>query len=105
MKCQNTAKQDLTAARFEVFMVVKIQVQVFWVLTLCSAAVRYQRFRRPCCLQLPLLRPEDEGSMFLRNFGNLSQIYTASQPRRLRFGKSQFRYHALSDIVKCVGHV
>jgi hypothetical protein len=31
-------------ARFEVFMAVKIHVEVFWVVTPCSVVVRYQRF-------------------------------------------------------------
>jgi len=46
---------------FDVFTAVKIQM-VFWVVTLCSFAVGYQRFRGPCCL--------------------LSQHYMASEPRR-----------------------
>jgi hypothetical protein len=38
--------------RFEVFMVVKIQVEVSWVVTACSVAVGYQCFRGPCYLHL-----------------------------------------------------
>jgi len=38
--------------RFEVFMVVKIQVKVFWVVMLCSVVVGYQHFGGPCCLHL-----------------------------------------------------
>jgi hypothetical protein len=37
---------------FEAFTAVKIQVQVFWVVTLCCVVVGYQRFRGSCCLQL-----------------------------------------------------
>jgi hypothetical protein len=37
---------------FEVFMVIKIQVVVFWVLTPCSVVVGYQHSRGPCCLHL-----------------------------------------------------
>jgi hypothetical protein len=37
---------------FEVFTVVRIQVDVFWVVTPCSVAVGYQRFRGPSCLHL-----------------------------------------------------
>jgi hypothetical protein len=42
--------------RFEVFMVVKIQVEVFWVVTLCNVVVGYQHSKEPCslCLQLPI---------------------------------------------------
>jgi hypothetical protein len=40
----------LLQARFGVFMMVKIQVAVFWVMTSCN--VGYQHFRRPCCLHL-----------------------------------------------------
>jgi len=42
-------------ARFEVFMAIKIQVELFWVVTWCSVVVG--------------------------NVGILSQHYTASQPR------------------------
>jgi len=31
---------------------VKIQVEVFWVVTPCSVVVGYQRFGEPCCLHL-----------------------------------------------------
>jgi hypothetical protein len=33
-------------------MAVKIQVMVFWVVTLCSDVVGYQRFVAPCFLHL-----------------------------------------------------
>jgi hypothetical protein len=33
-------------------MAVKIQVEVFWVVTPCNVAVGYQRFEGPCCLHL-----------------------------------------------------
>jgi len=33
-------------------MVVIFQVEVFWVVTLCSVVVRYQRFGVPCCFHL-----------------------------------------------------
>jgi hypothetical protein len=38
--------------RFEVFMAMKIQVEVFWAATLCSIVVRYQHFRDPEDLNL-----------------------------------------------------
>jgi len=53
-------------ARFLVFTAVIFQVKVFWVVTPCSAVVRYQRFRGPCCLPL-----RDE-------VGILPQHYTAT---------------------------
>jgi hypothetical protein len=34
---------SLPDARFEIFTAVKIQVEIFWVVTLCSLAVGYQR--------------------------------------------------------------
>jgi hypothetical protein len=37
--------------RFELLIAVKIQVNVFWVVTPCSVAVGYH-FRRPTCLNL-----------------------------------------------------
>jgi hypothetical protein len=39
-------------AKFDVFTVVKIQVEVFCYVTPCSVVVRYQRFEGPCCLHL-----------------------------------------------------
>jgi hypothetical protein len=51
--------------RFEVFMVVKIQVEVFWVV-------------------MSYLEPEDRGSMVLQNIGILPLYYMASQPGRLQ---------------------
>jgi hypothetical protein len=38
--------------KFEVFKAVKIQVEVFWVMTPSSDVVGYQRFWGPCCLHL-----------------------------------------------------
>jgi hypothetical protein len=57
------------SARCETFTTVKIQVEVFWVTTLCSVVVGYQRFRGPCCLHL---------------HGILPQRHTVSQTRRSR---------------------
>jgi hypothetical protein len=43
-------KVDLRfGARLEIFMAIKIQVMVFWVITPQSNVVRYQHFRGPCC--------------------------------------------------------
>jgi len=71
---------------FIVLTAVKIQIEVFWVVTPCSVAVVYSRFVESCCLcfqtgvaTIPL---PDRGSMDLRNVGILPQHYTASQPRR-----------------------
>jgi hypothetical protein len=33
-----------SVARFEFFTTVKIQFEVFWIVTPCSVAVKYQRF-------------------------------------------------------------
>jgi len=38
--------------RVMVFMVTKIQVAVFWVVTMCSVVLEYQHFKGPCCLHL-----------------------------------------------------
>jgi hypothetical protein len=38
--------------RYDVFTAVKIQVEVFWVVTPCCVVIAYQRFGGPCCLQL-----------------------------------------------------
>jgi len=36
----------------EVSMAVKIQVEVFWIVTQHSVIIGYQHFRGPCCLHL-----------------------------------------------------
>jgi hypothetical protein len=51
-----------TCEIFEVFSAVKIQVEVFWVVKLCSDVVGYQCFGVSCCL---LLQGEDEGRIDL----------------------------------------
>jgi len=61
-----------------VFAAVKIQVEVFWVVTPCSVVVGNQRFGCPCCLHL---HPQDEGSTDIWNLSIVSH-YTVSQPRR-----------------------
>jgi hypothetical protein len=38
------------SARSEIFMVLKIQFEVFWVVMLWRVAVGYQLFEGPCCL-------------------------------------------------------
>jgi hypothetical protein len=43
---------NMNGVGYEVFMVVKIQVQFFWIVTMCSVAVGYKCFRSPCCLHL-----------------------------------------------------
>jgi hypothetical protein len=68
-----------TYARFEVFTTVKIQVEVFCVVTLSTVVLGYHCFGVQCCLHLP-----GEGSMDLRNGGILPNHYMTSQPRRLR---------------------
>jgi len=45
--------------------IVRLLVELFWVMTQCSVAVGYQRFGEPCCLNMP-------------------QHYRASQSRRPR---------------------
>jgi hypothetical protein len=67
----------MIAVKFEVFTTVKIQVEIFWVVTRCGHVVEYKLIGRPCCL-------EDESNKVLRNVGTLPQHYTASQPRRPR---------------------
>jgi hypothetical protein len=58
-----TLKIYLIEGTFEVFTTVKIRIEVFWVVTLCSVVVGYQRFGGPCCLHL------QGGSKVLRNSG------------------------------------
>jgi hypothetical protein len=42
----------MSAAMFEVFTAVKIQIEVFWVVTPCSVVLGYRRFGGPYCLHL-----------------------------------------------------
>jgi len=39
-----------TDVRFEVFMAMKIHIEVFWVMTLYIDVAGYPCFRGPCCL-------------------------------------------------------
>jgi len=69
----------MTSTTLEVFMAVKIQVELFWVLMSCNDVVHYQHFS-----QKSMLSPSSgwRGSMDLWKAGILPQHYTASQPRR-----------------------
>jgi len=76
---------------FKTFMAVMFQLEVFWVMTLCSVVVRYQCFRGPCCLHLHFMLPAPSGwSKVQTNVsedggtGILAQHYTPSQPRWTR---------------------
>jgi len=62
---------------------VEIPVEVFWVVTPCTAVVGYRRFGGSYCLHL---EDENGGTMTLRNVGILPRQYTAPQPRRPRLG-------------------
>jgi len=46
-----TGNENLNES-FELLTVMKIQIEVFWVVTPCSDVVRCQRFGGPCCLHL-----------------------------------------------------
>jgi len=61
-------------ARFEVFTAVKIQVEVFRVVTPCNVVIVYQRFGGPNCFTL---HPEDKGNMDLWNVSILAQHFIA----------------------------
>jgi hypothetical protein len=69
-------------ASFEAFMTLMFQVEVFWVVTPCSVAVGYRRFRGPCCLRLKETKKmEAAGPLKL---AILSQHFMVSHPRRPR---------------------
>jgi hypothetical protein len=67
--------------KFEVSTAVKIQIQVFCVVTPCNAVVGYQRFRGPCRFHV---QGDNGGSLDLWNVVIQPQHYTASQHRRNR---------------------
>jgi hypothetical protein len=54
--------------------IVNLHVEVLWAVMPCGIVVGYQRF----------VRPEDGGSMDLRNVGVFPQHHTMLQPRRPR---------------------
>jgi hypothetical protein len=61
-------------ARLDVFAAVKIQVDVFGVVTKCSDVVGYQGVAGPC-----RPRVQDGGRKVFRNVGTQLQHYTTSQ--------------------------
>jgi len=75
----------ILCASFEFFTPVKIQVEIFMVVTPCSFVVGYQRFRGSWCLH-----PENEENMYVWNVGILPQYYTASQSIRPQLEISYF---------------
>jgi hypothetical protein len=62
----------ITYTRLEVFMAVKVKVEVFWIMMSYNVMVGYHLFRGPCCLHL---YPEDAGRKVLQNTGILLQHY------------------------------
>jgi hypothetical protein len=56
--------------KFQVFTVVKIQVEVFWIMTSYSDVLGYHCFGGPCYFHH---HTDDEGSKVLQNTGILSQ--------------------------------
>jgi hypothetical protein len=71
---------------------VKIQVEVFWVVTHCSVVVGYQQFIGPYFF---LLQGKCKGSKVLQNVDILLQHYRASQPIR----PQHVLYHSFTDVV------
>jgi hypothetical protein len=58
----------------EAFASVMTEVEVLWVMILCSDAIGYPCIGRTCCLH----QPKDGGNKVLHNMGILSQYYMAS---------------------------
>jgi hypothetical protein len=69
----------VTATLCEVLRVVKIQVEVFWIVTQCSVVVVHQRFRGPRYLHFALKMEAEWTSETWGYYHN--KHYTASQPR------------------------
>jgi len=49
---KHTYRFCMNCMRLEVFVTVKIEVAVFWIVTCRSDVVGYQHFGGPCCLHL-----------------------------------------------------
>jgi hypothetical protein len=54
----NSFNITVMLTKFGIFTTVKIQVQVFWVVTSCNDVVGHQHFGRPCCLHLQFILPQ-----------------------------------------------
>jgi hypothetical protein len=78
--------------RFDVFSAVRVQIVVFWVVTLYDIVGGYQSFGRIYChhLQGNDFCSEDGGRMSLRDVGNHLQDHTVLQPKRLQCEKVKF---------------
>jgi hypothetical protein len=68
---RNTVIYKQMPSTLEVSTAMKIQVEVFWIVTPCSFAVGYQLY-------------DEDWDKTLRNVGILLQHYAVSQPRRSR---------------------
>jgi hypothetical protein len=78
----NLPKYVLFYFRFEVLMVVKMSVLVFWIKTLCRLACRFHHFRGTYCLHLHNFSHEDGGSICLWNTDICLQVHMVLQLRR-----------------------
>jgi len=63
---------------------IRIQVEVFCILTPCSAVVGCQYFRGPWCINFQIESTEDLGSVDFWNVGILPQLYADLERRRPR---------------------
>jgi hypothetical protein len=70
---------------FEIFTVMKIQDEVFWVVSPCSVVVGYQHFRGPCCLHLVKIQFE---------------VFWAAMPHSVVVGYQCFRGPCCLHLVK-----
>jgi hypothetical protein len=76
--------------RFEVLTAVKkMPILVFWVVTPCGLAGKYQRFGG-------IYWTEDDCNMFLRNIAIYVEVHTALQPRRRIWTNRNADYMAAS---------
>jgi len=84
--CKRFVESDSTShvfKGFDAFTAVKIQVEVFCVVTQCNVMVGYHHFRGPSCLHLQ--SEVDRAEWTSETLAVvLPQHYTASQPRRPR---------------------